>query len=131
MAYIKYKEITKYFNFEKEVEVDTLPKYVTDYIGTKEKAFSAYKNSRDYAVFTDTKIILFDKNPLATDKKVHIIPYSSISTSAISFGPFKANILLMLDSGYPLRITFIKMNDSKKTNLKNTYIMLTTNKTSR
>ncbi len=121
MAYIKYKEITKYFNFEKEIAVDSLPKYVTDYIEEKEEVLGAYKNIRDYAVFTNCKIILFDKNPLATTKKVHVIPYISISTSAISFGAFKADILMSLDSGYPLRITFIKMNDAKKTNLKNIY----------
>ncbi len=128
MAYIKQKELTKYFNFEVEIPLDTLPKYVTDYISNKEQAYAAYKNSRDYAVFTNKKLILFDKTPFTTEKKVHIIPYSSISTSAISFGAFKANILMSLDSGYPLKISFIKMNDSKKTNLKNTYVMMMDNK---
>ena len=32
MAYVKYKELTKYFNFNKEIEKDRLPKYVTDYV---------------------------------------------------------------------------------------------------
>ncbi len=128
MAYIKQKELTKYFNFEVEIPLDTLPKYVTDYISNNESAYAAYKNSRDYAVFTNKKLILFDKTPFTTEKKVHIIPYSSISTSAISFGTFKANILMSLDSGYPLKISFIKMNDSKKTNLKNTYVMMMDNK---
>ncbi len=129
MAYIKYKELTKYFNFEKEVDSKDLPKYVTDYINIQEEILGAYKNNRDYAVFTNKKIILFDKNPLATDKKVHIIPYVSISTSAISFGTFRANILMSLDSGYPLKITFVKMNDSKKTNLKQIYIKMMDEKT--
>ena len=29
MAYIKYKELTKYFNFNKELDVKELPSYVT------------------------------------------------------------------------------------------------------
>ena len=29
---IKYKELTKYFNFNKIIEIDDLPEYVTDYI---------------------------------------------------------------------------------------------------
>ena len=32
MAYIKYKELTKYFNFSKEIDKDNLPTYVTDYL---------------------------------------------------------------------------------------------------
>ena len=37
MAYIKYKELTKYFNFNKIIEIDDLPEYVTDYIYKKKQ----------------------------------------------------------------------------------------------
>ena len=37
MAYIKYKELTKYFNFSKELDIDNLPNYVTDYLKDNEK----------------------------------------------------------------------------------------------
>ncbi len=121
MAYIKYKELTKYFNFEREIPVEDLPKYVVDYVDESEEVLMAYKNSMDYAVFTDNRMILFDKNPLSTLKKIHIIPYKSISTSAIGYGFNKVEVLMSLDSGYPLQINFIKMNDSKKVNLKNVY----------
>ena len=47
MAYIKYKELTKYFNFNKIIEIDDLPEYVTDYIYSDEKILEAYKTSRD------------------------------------------------------------------------------------
>ncbi len=121
MAYIKYKELTKYFNFEREIEISTLPKYVTDYVEEFEEIYGAYKNMRDYIIFTSEKIVLFDKTPVISEKKIHIIPYVSISTSCLSFTPFKANIQASLDSGYPLRISFIKMNDSKKKNLRLIY----------
>ncbi len=122
MAYIKYKELTKYFNFETEISSDDLPKYVLDYISDSEKVMVAYKTARDYGIFTTKRMVLFDKNPLSTLKKTHIIPYKSISTSAIGFGFNNAQILLSLDSGYPLQLNFVRMNDQKKTNLKNVYI---------
>ena len=58
MAYIKYKEITKYFNFSKIVDNSLLPKYTMDYVFENEKVLAAYKTRRDYGVFTDKKIIL-------------------------------------------------------------------------
>ncbi len=121
MAYIKYKELTKYFNFEVEIDTTKLPQYVIDYIEEFEEIYGAYKNSRDYIVFTSDKIVLFDKTPFTAEKKIHIIPYYSISTSTLSFTFNKANILASLDSGYPLRINFIKMSDSKKKNLRLLY----------
>ena len=32
MAYVRYKEVTKHFNFTKEVEVKDLPSYILDYV---------------------------------------------------------------------------------------------------
>ncbi len=122
MAYIKYKELTKYFNFETEVRIEDLPKYVMDYISESEKILIAYRTSRDFGIFTNKRMVLFDKNPLSSLKKTHIIPYKSISTSAIGFGFNNAQILMSLDSGYPLQLNFVKMSDQKKTNLKNVYI---------
>ncbi len=124
MAYIKYKELTKYFNFEKELDESDLPKYVLDYVDEKENVLIVYKTARDYGIFTNKRMILFDKNPLSTLKKTHIIPYTSISSSSIGFGLTNAQILLSLDSGYPLQLNFIKMTDAKKTNLKNIFIYM-------
>ena len=56
MAYVKYKELTKYFNFNKEIPIDDLPKYVLDYVSDTENIFKAYKTIRDKAVFTDNGI---------------------------------------------------------------------------
>ena len=122
MAYIKFKELTKYFDLKIEVDIDKLPDYAKEYVEEKEKIVFAYKNSKDYAVFTDRKLILFDRDPLAIYyKKIHIIPYRSISTSAINFKPSKVELLFSLDSGYQVHLNFIDMHHDKKENIKMVY----------
>lgn len=128
MAYIKFKELTKYFDFKDEILEENLPDYTKEYVEANEHIVMGYKNSKDYVVFTDKKMILFDRDTLAIYyKKIHIIPYMSISTSAINFKPGKVEILFSLDSGYQLHINFIDMNHDKKENIKKVYkIMMKT-----
>ena len=121
MAYIKYKELTKYFDFREEIAITDLPDYTTEYVSSDEKILLGYKTSRDHAVFTNKTMILFDRDIIKTYKKIHMIPYASISTSAICFKPGRAEIYLSLDSGYQMRINFINMNHDKKENLKVVY----------
>ena len=122
MAYIKFKELTKYFDLKTEVKEEDLPLYTKEYIEDNEKIILSYKNSKDYAVFTDKKVVLFDRDTLAVYyKKIHIIPYSSISTSAINFKPGKVELLFSLDSGYQVHLNFINMNHDKKENIKIVY----------
>ncbi len=118
MAYIKYKELTKYFNFNKEVNIDDLPTYVTDYLRKGEVIVKAYKTSRDKGVFTNERMILFDVNPLNNSKKIHIIPYTSISSGAILFKKLSAAILLSFDSGYQLKLNFVLLSSKDKTELR-------------
>lgn len=118
MAYIKYKELTKYFNFNKELDIENLPNYVTDYLKNDEHIYKAYKTSRDKGIFTDSRMILFDVNPLSNSKKIHIIPYSSISSGAILFKFNSGSILLSFDSGYQLKLNFIHLNAHDKTELR-------------
>ena len=124
MAYIRYKELTKYFNFSKEIDPNELPTYVTDYLDDKEKVYKAYKTTRDKAVFTDQRMILFDVTPLSSQKKVHYIPYKSISSGAVLFKLTSGAILLSFDSGYQLKLNFIRLNPENKTELRKlfTYI---------
>ena len=122
MAYIKFKELSKYFDFKKEVSLENLPDYAKEYVDSSEQIIGAYKNSKDYAVFTNRKMILFDRDTLAVYyKKIHIFPYVSISTSAINFKPGKVELLFSFDSGYQLHINFIEMNHDKKENIKKIY----------
>lgn len=128
MAYIKFKELSKYFDFKTEVYEDQLPDYTKEYVEDNETIIIGYKNSKDYVVFTDKKMILFDRDTLAVYyKKIHIIPYVSISTSAINFKPGKVELLFSFDSGYQLHVNFIEMNHEKKEVLKKIYkIMMKT-----
>lgn len=125
MDYIKFKELSKYFDFKEEIAVDKLPDYAKEYVSSKETIIGSYKNSKDYAVFTDKKMILFDRDTLAVYyKKIHIFPYFSISSSAINFKPGKVELLFSFDSGYQLHINFIDMNHDKKEKLKSVYKMM-------
>ena len=128
MAYIKFKELTKYFDFKEEIMEENLPDYTKEYVENNEKILMGYKNSKDYVVFTDKKMILFDRDTLAVYyKKIHIILYISISTSAINFKSGKVELLFSLDSGYQLHVNFIDMNHDKKENIKKVYkIMMKT-----
>lgn len=129
MAYIKFKELSKYFDFKTEIlNIEELPEYAKEYVEEEEKIILAYKNMKDYVVFTNQKMILFDRDTLAVYyKKIHMIPYVSISTSAINFKPGKVELLFSLDSGYQLHINFIDMNHDKKEHLKKMYkIMMKT-----
>ena len=125
MAYIKYKELTKYFNFDQEISVNNLPTYVTDYLLPNEAIYKAYKTTRDKGIFTDKRMILFDVNPLTHSKKIHIIPYESISTGAVLFKLTSGAILLSFDSGYQLKLNFIHLKALNKTELRKlfSYIM--------
>lgn len=126
MAYIKFKELTKYFDLKTEVSIDDLPEYTKEYVDESEIIVFAYKNSKDYAVFTDKRLILFDRDTLAVYyKKIHVIPYVSISSSAINFKPGKVELLFSLDSGYQVHLNFIEMHHAKKENIKAVYKIVT------
>lgn len=121
MAYIKYKELTKYFNFNKEIQINELPTYVTDYLSDQEKIYKAYKTFRDKAIFTEKRMILFDVNITGTKKKIHVIPYKSISSGAILYKSNYAAILLSFDSGYQMRLNFVKLDAASKTEIRKLY----------
>ena len=125
MAYIKFKELTKYFDFKREVNIDELPEYTIEYVDEEEKIVMAYKNAKDFVLFTDKRLILFDRDALSLYyKKIHIIPYKSISTSAINFKPGKVELLLSLDSSYQVHLNFVDMHHDKKENIKKVYKMI-------
>lgn len=125
MAYIKYKELTQYFNFYKKLDLNQIPSYIGDYLEDKEIINAVYSTYRDKCVFTDKKIILFDqKGMFGKTKKIHFFPYKSISSSAIEYKETKTAILLSMDSGYQLRLNFVKMNPADKTELRKIYFKM-------
>lgn len=125
MAYIKYKELTQYFNFYKELDLEQLPHYVTDYLEEGEVPYVAYGTARDKFVLTDRKIILFDvRGVTGKCKRIHFFPLLSISSTALEFKPNQVAILLSMDSGYQLRLNFIKMLAKDKTKIRQVYMHL-------
>lgn len=122
MSYIKYKEITKYFYFSRYLEKDKLPKYINDYVFEDETILVSYKTLRDHGIFTDKKIVLFDtKVSFNNTKEIFTIPYTTISSVSVIFKPSGAEMSLFLESGYPLRLKFINMDDADKARLRILY----------
>ncbi len=124
MAYVKYKELAQYFNFSKKMDINNLPKYVTDYISQDEHISAIYATMRDKCVFTDKKIILFDQRGLGGTKKIHFFPYKSISSSAILYKRKKTSLLFSFDSGYQLKLNFVNMHPQDKTDLRKIYFSM-------
>lgn len=119
MAYIKFKEMTHYFNFYKEISNKELPSFVEQYVKEKEKVLKAYGTKRDKCVFTDQKLILFDvKGVSGNTKKIHIFPYSSICSSAIVFKKHSVYLLFTFHSGYQLRLNYINLTPDDKKELR-------------
>lgn len=121
MAYYKHKELTKYFYFYKQLDVNTLPKYVMDYIEDKEKILYAFATSRDIGIFTNEKIVLFDIRGIINYKQIYTLPYKSISTVAILFKNTTAELLMYLDSSYPVNLKFVDLTADDKINLRKIY----------
>lgn len=122
MAYIRYKEVTKYFNFSKVIDSKDIPAYIKQYILEDEQVLVAYKTTRDHGVFTDKKIVLFDNvSMFGKYKQIYVIPYSSISVLSVGFGATGAEINLSLDCGYPLKLKFVNMKAVDKVRLRMLY----------
>lgn len=118
MGYMKYKAITKEFDFSGIIDKKNLPAYVKQYI-REELILVAYKTSRDHGVFTDKKIILFDN--YGKRKQIYTIPYKSISTLSIIFDEKEAFLDLYLDSGYPVNLRFVNTTGEDKLRLRILY----------
>ena len=114
MAYIRYKSVTKDFDFYDTLDKKELPKYVKDYIYLDEILLTTYRSGRDHAVFTNKKIIIFDETKILRKKEITAIPYRSVSAHTIIFRRKSAEIQLLLDSGHPFSLKFSNMNATDK-----------------
>ncbi len=124
MAFIKFKELTQYFYFFKEIHSDNIPLYIKDYINEDETILRVYKTHRDHGVFTTKKIVLFDQRGTGNVKEITCIPYKSISTMSIKFRTKSTDLFINLNSGYPLRLKFIKLLPQDKKNLRILYNLI-------
>ena len=123
MAFIKFKPLTPKFNFQREIT--EIPKYVHDYLD-KEDILFAFQTSKDVALFTNKKIILFNKRGFGKHvKEVSSVPYHSIITSAVFFGSITSEIKLTLYNNFPLTLSFFSSVD--KVTIKKTYMLIEKN----
>ncbi len=117
----KFNKITKFFNFSGVVDKNDLPAYARQYI-KKEQILTIYKTTRDYGVFTDKKIVLFDNK--GKSKQIYTIPYKSISNPSVVFDEDSAELNLLLDSGFPVSLKFVNMSGIDKMRLRILYICI-------
>ena len=76
----------KKFNLLKVITKNGLPGYIKHYISDDELIFSAYKTARDYSVFTEKKLVVFDnKKGIKLRKRIYSIYYKAISVLDITF----------------------------------------------
>lgn len=118
MNYTKFRNITKRFHFIKVIDKKELPGYARQYI-KKEEVLVIYKTERDYSIFTDKKIVLFDNQNKT--KQIYTIPYKAISTLSISFAETSAELNLYMDAGKPINLSFINMEANDKLRLRVLY----------
>ncbi len=121
MKYSNLKTTNKRFRFCKTVDKEDLPAYVRQYI-KKEQILTIYKTERDYGVFTDKKIVLFDNE--GKTKQIYTFPYQSISVASITFDETTAELNLILDSGFPVSLNFVDMTGIDKRRLRILYICI-------
>ncbi len=117
----KFGKIINFSSFSSVADKKDLPAYVRQYI-KKEKTLTIYKTARDYGVFTDKKIVLFDNTEKS--KQIYTIPYKSISNPSISFEEDNAEVNLILDSGLPVSLKFTNMTGEDKMRLRFLYICM-------
>lgn len=122
MAYIRYKEVTRDFNFTRYVDMRNIPSYVKDYIYGSEVLLAAYKVGKDYGIITDKKIVLFDNTQsFGMSKEITTIPYRTISAHSVTFRFGSAEIYLLLETSNPMLLKFSDMSDSDKLRLRYLY----------
>ena len=122
MAYIRYKEITRNFNFSKNLDIDNVPDYVLDYVYDGETVLAAYKVGKDYSIFTTKKMVIFDNSQeFGGKKEVMTIPYRSATAHSIAFHSSSAEIYMLMETSNPLILKFSSLKDADKSRLRLLY----------
>lgn len=118
MSYLSLKMFSKKYNFLGVVNKKDLLAYARQYV-KKEQILTIYKTARDYGIFTDKKIVLFDNKE--GSKQISVIPYKSISYMTIIFNNDSARLNLFLNNGHSIYLNFIKMTGDDKLRLRVLY----------
>lgn len=115
------KEILNFSKSLKVLNKKDLPGYIKHYILEDENILVAYKTSRDHAVFTDNKVVIFDSINKMSRKKIFTLPYKSLKAVFITFDIIDAELCLYLDNDAPLNLKFVDLEAEDKVRLRLLY----------
>lgn len=118
MILAKYRKAINDFSFSEVVLKGDLPGYARQYV-KRENILTIYKTSRDFGVFTDKKVVLFDNN--GSSKQIYTIPYKSILTISVIFYDDSAELQFLLNSNEGITLNFINMSGDDKLRLRILY----------
>jgi hypothetical protein len=125
MAYTKFKPLVSKYYFISQLDIKEIPIYAFDYLDKDEEALFIFVTHKDVSIFTNKKILLFNKSGLINKwKEVLSIPYKSIVTSFVYYGNLTSEIRLTLYNSYPIKLKFLKWSDRKKTEIKKVYQLI-------
>ena len=107
----------KKYILKEELSFKKMPTYMKHYTYKNEDIYKMYKTKRDRAVFTDTRMILFDLKLFTKYKLIQVIPYKTILSGEVFFKKRTGFITLKLYNN-SIKLKFIKLCPEDKTELR-------------
>lgn len=117
-------DISRNVSFSKVLNKKELPGYIKHYVLEDENVLVAYKTSRDHAIFTDDKVVIFDTLKKINRKEIYTLPYNNVIAISITFDIIDAEMNLYLEYGYPIKLKFIDLEAEDKVRLRLLYTFL-------
>ena len=117
-------EISRDLSFSKVLNKKELPGYIKHYVLEDENVLVAYKTSRDHAIFTDNKVVIFDTLKKIGRKEIYALPYKNIISVSVTFDIIDAELVLYLECGYPIKLRFVDLEAEDKIRLRLLYTYL-------
>jgi hypothetical protein len=117
-------EISRDLSFSKVLNKKELPGYIKHYVLEDENVLVAYKTSRDHAIFTDNKVVIFDTLKKIGRKEIYTLPYKNIISVSVTFDIIDAELVLYLECGYPIKLRFVDLEAEDKIRLRLLYTYL-------
>lgn len=111
-------------HFSNVINKKDLPGYIKHYVLEDENILVAYKTSRDHAIFTDNKAVIFDNLDKTSRKEIITIPYKSLISISVTFDIIDAELNLILESGIPIKLKFVDLEAEDKVRLRLLYTYL-------
>jgi len=110
MAFIRFKPISSYFNFNACIHRESLDSEGMKYIDIdNEKVIMAFRSKRDLGIFTDKRVVLIDRKGFRGFRKsIYAIKYDSISSYTLNIHNLESTLEIITNSGHQMTINFLK-----------------------